>query len=170
MTGRARQRSSGPPISRPLTEWAFLRGGAVVLCWLMVPPTMAMVAGCGGGSLHPVEGSVTFTDGSPVTGGSVVFSSVDLQPPVSAQGGIGRDGTFRLGTQRPGDGAPAGKYRAVVSEPLPIDLDNPPPPSIHPRFRDFSTSGLELEVVPGTNRFTILVERPASGRGGMRPR
>ena len=146
------------------------RGGLVVLCWLMVVPALAMVAGCGGGSTHPVEGSVTFADGSPVTVGSVVFSSVDQQPPVSAQGAIHHDGTFSLGTFRPGDGAPAGKYRAVVSEPLPADLDNPPPPTIHPRFRDFATSGLEFEVVPGPNRFPILVERPARGRGGMKRR
>ena len=163
MTGMATRRLKG-------LHGSHRRGEAVVLCWLMVLLAMAMVAGCGGGSTHPVEGSVTFTDGSPVTGGSVVFSSVDLQPPVSVRGGIGRDGTFSLGTQRPGDGAPAGKYRAVVAEPLPIDLDNPPPASIHPRFRDFSTSGLDFEVVPGPNRFTILVERPARGRRGMQPR
>jgi len=124
--------------------------------------TLIGVSGCGGRKLYPVQGRVIFPDGSPLTGGWVVFEPVEPAANVSARGQIQTDGTFLLGTLRDNDGAVAGRHRALVVPPLPPKLDerNPPPPPIHARFRNFDTSELEFVVTPGPNEFTIRVERP----------
>jgi hypothetical protein len=120
------------------------------------------VAGCGGRRLYPVRGKVVYKDETPLRGGLVVFEAVDPAAKVSASGPIQADGTFRLGTDKEGDGAVAGRHRVLVVPPLPPKLEerNPPPPPIHPRFRNFDTSKLEFTVVPGKNEFKIVVEKP----------
>jgi hypothetical protein len=74
-------------------------------------------AGCTGGANtpYPVRGTV-YLDGQPATelaGGTVTFNSSELQK--SASGPIEADGTYRLGSLKPGDGAVPGKYRVTVS-------------------------------------------------------
>ena len=75
--------------------------------------------GCGGGanSPYPVEGTV-FLDGEPakeLAGGMVTFNSSQLHK--VAFGEIREDGTYRLGTLKPGDGAVPGVYQVTVSPP-----------------------------------------------------
>src|SRR5262245_25725866 len=70
-------------------------------------------AGCGSG-LYPVTGRVVFEDGSPLDEGIVICETYDGEKTVMARGNIQRDGTFRLGTIKPGDGARPGKYRVLV--------------------------------------------------------
>jgi hypothetical protein len=137
------------------TPW---RGIPIALTLL----TLVAASGCGGRKVYPVQGRVIFPDGTPLTGGLVVFEPVEPAADVSARGHIQADGTFRLGTYGHDDGAIAGRHRALVVPPLPAKLDerNPPPPPIHARFRSFDTSQLEFLVTPGPNEFTIKVERP----------
>jgi hypothetical protein len=118
------------------------------------------VAGCGG--YYPVHGKVTYPDGSPVTKGIVVFESNGAANAISARGEIQADGTYQLGTDKPGDGVPAGKYRVLVTP----RLENPDAPEVtfDRRFADFNTSGLEFEVGSGDNDFSIQVTRPGKGR------
>jgi hypothetical protein len=120
-------------------------------------------AGCGPG-LYPVRGTVTYDGGKPVTAGMVVFESRDQEKPVTARGEIRADGSFELGTHRPRDGAPAGKYRVLVapkSDPNAVDRPTGPPP-FDPRYADFRTSKLEFEVTAsGPNVFPIRVTKGA---------
>src|SRR5579859_5968725 len=103
-------------------------------------------AGCGGGQ-YPVRGKVTFEDGSPVTGGMVVFESKDAQPAVTARGAIQADGTYTLGTHKSDDGVPPGVYRVLLAPPAPEELTRrKPKPPFEERYLDFRTSGLECEV------------------------
>jgi hypothetical protein len=124
-------------------------------------------AGCGKGGLatYPVEGTVKFRDGKPLFGGSVEFQPVGEQKgKISSRGYISPEGTFRMGTFKPGDGAIEGKHRVLVISPLPpgaLDPTKPPKPFIHPRFQSYDTSGLEFTVSPtGPNKLDIPVDPP----------
>jgi hypothetical protein len=135
-----------------------------VLVWLV----LACCAGCGGPKTYPVRGQLLWADGKPVTefpGGTVIFESTEQ--PVSAQGEIQADGTFRLSTYQQDDGAPPGKYRVLVQQPLEEGKDRPPPRIMHQRFESFETSGLTATVERKANEVTLTVER-AAGRGNRR--
>lgn len=124
-------------------------------------------AGCGP-ALYPVHGKVTLEDGTPVSGGMVVFEKQEGGKTVMARGEIGADGSYQLSTYRPGDGAPPGHYRVLVSPKFdPTAIDNPQAANSLPfdaRYSEFGTSGLEYEVKPGTNEFPIPVKRAKSRR------
>jgi hypothetical protein len=110
---------------------------------------------------------VTLEDGTPLTRGLVVFEGKDGEKTVTARGEIQADGSYRLSTSRPGDGAAPGKYRVLVTIPEPPDEAGAKRrgPDIDRRYMAFSTSGLEFEVKPGPNEFPIQV-----ARAGQRPR
>ena len=119
--------------------------------------------GCGA-KRYPVHGKVTYADGKPLTEGMVVFESQGegQEKLITARGQIQADGSYELGTSRPGDGVLAGKYRALVAprfDPNAIDKPSRPPP-LDPRFMNFKSSGLEFEVKDGPNDFPIVVTRP----------
>jgi hypothetical protein len=122
---------------------------------------LGLGAGCGSG-LQPVRGKVTYPDGTPVTEGTVVFESTEAEKAVTARGQIQPDGSYELGTHRPGDGAPPGKYRVLVAPKNdPNAVDKPQrPPAFDPRFAAFNTSELVFEVKSGANEFPIQVTRP----------
>src|SRR5262245_6096830 len=125
-------------------RWTLSRAAFVALAALLG------AAGCGGG-LHSVRGKVTFEDGTPLTKGLVLFEGKDGERTITARGDVRPDGSYQLGTNKPGDGAPAGKYRVAVTplEDL-ADVDSPRRAApLDPRFSDFNSSGLEFEVKPG---------------------
>lgn len=75
-------------------------------------------AGCGKGpvlDLVPVSGSVEHA-GKPIAEASVVFHPETPLPPGTHNplAATGPDGTFKLTTMNPGDGAPPGHYRVTV--------------------------------------------------------
>jgi hypothetical protein len=119
------------------------------------------IVGCGSG-LYPVSGRVTLDDGQPLTKGLVVFEQQTGEKPVTARGDLQADGSFQLGTRRPGDGAPRGKYRVLIS-PI-IDVENPRDPPFDKRYTAFDTSGLTFEVQAGTNDIPIRLDRPHKGK------
>ncbi|MCP4788130.1 MAG: hypothetical protein GY878_31835 [Fuerstiella sp.] len=120
--------------------------------------------GCSGESrTEPVRGTVMFSDGKPLTEGTVEFELIGTQNPVTASGEIQADGSFELGTFAPQDGAIPGKHHvAVVSDyRIGTEQERPglvPAPLLDPRYREFRTSGLEFEVKPGENVYNIQVE------------
>ena len=142
------------------------------------PKTMAFVAlllvvasGCSNRNptTHPVHGEVRFPDGRPLTKGSVEFELLDQEMPITATGEISKDGTFLLGTFELDDGAIAGRHRAVViaDHEIGTGVERPgklPPPTLHARFRDFKTSGLEFTVEPRDNEIIIKVDYAPRGR------
>ncbi len=124
-------------------------------------------AGCGGNKLHPVRGQVVYQDGSPVKGlegGQVVFEGTGPDgKKYSATGPLDAEGRFELGTEKPGDGAVAGKNRVLISPPT-SEGDIPKPKVIDPKYETFERSGLEYEVKPGQkNEYRIKVD-PAPKR------
>jgi hypothetical protein len=121
---------------------------------------LPLAAGCGT-RLYPVRGQVTYPDGKALTEGIVVFESKDHEPTVMARGVIGPDGRYELSTYKPGDGVPAGKYRALVApknDPNAVDKASKPP--FDPAYAAFQTSGLEFDVTAaGPNEFLIKVSK-----------
>jgi hypothetical protein len=132
---------------------------AVALVLLAAP-------GCGR-KLYPVRGKVTYPDGKPVSGGLVVFELEGQEGASTPRGEIAADGSYELGTHKPRDGAAPGKYRVLVTpahDPNAIDRPSGPPP-IDPRYGNFKTSGLEVEVkTTGVNEVPLQVSRPKGGR------
>jgi hypothetical protein len=77
------------------------------------------------------------------------------------RGSIQRDGTFRLGTEKPGDGAWPGKSRVLAVPRARTQADKHSLPQIiDSKFEKFETSGIEFDVKPGKNAFTIMVTKP----------
>jgi hypothetical protein len=123
-----------------------------------------LLGGCGGGGPYPVEGKVVWKDGSAakeLEGSQVVFDLPEKQ--TSARGIIQVDGTCRLTTNKPNDGALAGAYKVLVLETR-KQLGGPDSTNIAPgvmdaRFYDPRTSDLQATVKPGTNKITLTVDR-----------
>src|SRR5260370_39369566 len=119
------------------------------------------VIGCGS-KLYPARGTVTYPDGSPVTEGLVVFESKDQEKTTTARGEIRSDGSFELGTFKPGDGARPGKYCVLVAPKFdPNAVDRPSKkPTFHSRYGEFKTAELAFDVTAaGPNEFPIKVTR-----------
>ena len=126
-----------------------------VFAWLV-----AMATGCSGGR-YPVTGKVTYADGSPMTEGMVICEMRDGEKIVQARGNLESDGSFRLGTENPGDGVLPGKYRVlVVGRQLSERESETMLPFIDSKFTSYETSGLELEVKEGRNEMNISVTKP----------
>ncbi len=108
--------------------------------------------GCGGSSgedLAPVRGVVTL-DGKSLTEGFVFVT-----PPEGklAMGAIQSDGTFVLGTNTNSDGARVGTHPVSI-QPPPASEGMPPSTTsklLPKHYRSGSTSGLSVEVKPGTD-------------------
>lgn len=134
------------------------------VCLVAVLPIA--LAGCENNSpaTYPAGGKVVFADGTPLTTGTVELRSVDGRHRVVARGQIQTDGSFRLTTYRPNDGAVEGEHAALVAIPPPegrIGDMKAIPAIIDPRFTQFDTSGLKCTVArkPAMNQFTFQVER-----------
>ena len=85
----------------------------VVFCVLV------LLTGCS--KYCPVSGNVTYPDGTPVTAGTVIFST----PTTQAKGTIKPDGSYRLTSINPNDGVLPGSYSvylnaAVLTEPTTV--------------------------------------------------
>ncbi len=72
---------------------------------------LLLVACVGCGGRFKVKGKVVFSDGSPLTFGTVNFTNND----VICKGQIEKDGTFEMRTFKPGDGVPPGTYKVFIS-------------------------------------------------------
>jgi hypothetical protein len=102
-------------------------------------------------STVPVSGTVLLA-GHLLEGGEVEFHS----PSARATGRIEPDGSYRLTTFQPGDGAVPGVYRVAV-RPL-HSQSGTPLVSIPARYADPETSGLSYEIVQSTNVIDIALE------------
>jgi hypothetical protein len=131
---------------------------AALAAWALAP------AGCNHGTtLSPVRGTVTLEDGSPLKKGMVIFEGTAADgKAVTARGEVRPDGSYELGTFKPGDGAPVGKYRVQIN---PMDLSEVPDEEkklpFDAKYLKFETSGLEYEVRPGPNAFSLRLTAPA---------
>jgi len=134
----------------------FATGAALLLAML--------AAGCGR-QMAQVTGTVTLDDGTPLTKGLVVFEGTVDGKPVMARGEVKADGGYQLSTAKPGDGIPPGKYRVLIN---PLDSsDIPDEQKSIPfdfKYMRYDTSGLEYEVKPGANDFSIKLGPPRRRR------
>lgn len=111
-------------------------------------------AGCGSGlRTLPVEGTLTAPDGTPLGGVQLIWQRIDQ--PLTCTAITDESGRYQVGTRRPADGAPPGRYRVKLVEPQADDIDAGPRARIPHRYRNLDSSGLEWSVEPGRNRFNI---------------
>lgn len=118
-------------------------------------------AGCNSG-YYTVTGQVLYEDGTPVTEGTVACESLDADAKLMAQGEIGSDGRFELGTGKPKSGALPGKYRVIVIARALGDAEAAEGKelAVDSKYSNYNTSKLEYEVTTGTNDWKITVSRP----------
>lgn len=125
-----------------------------------------VICGCGGADTpdrpQPVPASGQILLGNkPLAGATVTFLALDGQ--VSCRGLTDDQGEFVLSTYDPNDGAPAGKYKVVISidefeitpegKPVPkaVKRSGPPVPGKYSRPAD---TPLSAEITPtGPNQF-----------------
>ena len=127
-----------------------------LFCLFALAVVTGFVAGCGGSGTS-VTGTVKYSDGTPVPAGMVMFTGEKY----SATGEIKADGTYEMGSLRPGDGVPAGKYQVSIGgEAVGSDYEKKPA-LVDKKFTDPSTSGLEVTIEEGASKeFPIVVEKP----------
>jgi len=128
---------------------------------LLFVSLLISIAGCGGG-LQPVRGTVKLADGKPAAGSQVVFEGgpENEKKKVTARGDVREDGSFELGTIKPGDGVPPGKYKVQVNPPPMVNAEAAYVSPFNTKYSNFDTSGLEFEVKAGQrNDFPIQVTK-----------
>jgi hypothetical protein len=106
-----------------------------------------------------VTGKVTYK-GQPVPKGTITFVTLDKNGR-NATGAIQPDGSYKLQTEDPGDGAQLGEYNVTVSARDDEILDYTPPKPIPPKrlvpekYERPQTSGLTKKVERGKNNIDI---------------
>lgn len=136
--------------------------GRILCRFRVLIPLLALLAvGCASGR-HPVNGRVTYEDGTPVEAGTVIGEATVDGKSVGVQGGIDKDGSFSWGTERPGDGALPGTYKVIVVPQALGDAEmaEGKQPAVAGKYTKFESSGLKFEVKPEKNVFNIIVSRP----------
>lgn len=126
----------------------------------------ALLGGCATNGPQPVEGTVVWEDGTPATELATAQVVFDLPAQkTSSRGSVRPDGTFRLTTFRPDDGALPGDYKVMMLEvarkTMPNDSTRLMPGALDSRYADPSTTDLTASVKPGVNKITLKVKRAA---------
>jgi hypothetical protein len=140
-------------------------------CWYsslaVIGVVVVALSGCGNPK-YPVTGKVLFKDGTPLPpGGMIFFSPADPANHTAARAYLEEDGSFTLSTDSEGDGSLVGKFRVSIKPPPQGRGEDDPKSNTHiidPKYYSGDKSGIELEVKPGKNEFSITVERPAKGK------
>ena len=122
-------------------------------------------------NIYPVQGTVLYADdGQPVSGGVIVVFESTEPPHQRASSNVDVQGRFQLSTHRDNDGALAGKQRVRFTAPSTPTAPDPMVTVVRfvdPKFTDFSTSGIVVEVDPSAdNDITIRVDKPPGGLKG----
>ncbi len=121
-----------------------------------------LASGCSTGGYYPAQGRVVDPQGQTfpgLVGSEIVFTMVD--GPTSSVGEIQADGSFKLFTERPGDGVPPGKYQVNIPRRY-LDPERPAPQVIDGKYERPETSGLEATVEPKKNEFEFKVNPVAA--------
>jgi len=133
--------------------------------WLVLLGAILFAAGCNRSGVYPVEGQLNWKDGSPakdLAGSLIFFNQAETQ--TSARGMIQADGSFRLETKKPNDGALVGEHVVTIIEVGRKALGGPDasalaPAKVDTKYMTPSTSDLKATVKPGTNKITLTVAR-----------
>jgi hypothetical protein len=115
--------------------------------WPLLFVVLAL-AGCGQRfAMGQVKGRITY-QGKPLPEGTVMFVP---QTGFAAAGGIRPDGTYRLLTKKPGDGAVVGHHKVCIKPPFRPETSGYP--NYDKKYWDAETSGFEVDVKGGENEF-----------------
>ena len=130
---------------------------------LSAPICLTINGGCSSTGLYSVTGKVTDETGQPIeglAGSEIMFEGASS----SSVGEIQPDGSYRLYTNKPGDGVPPGEYKVYFPRRR-IDSEREAPQSIEAKFEKLETSALEAKVEPTSNRFDFHVKRAGKKAG-----
>lgn len=120
---------------------------AIVIRNVLCLTILMVFVGCGR-PVGPISGVVKFSDGSPVTSGSIEFRRTTDKERFASR--IASDGTFHPADQDGDVGLPPGTYdivvvQVVLTEDLPIEAHTHGH-TVPRRYADYYTSGLQVEV------------------------
>lgn len=133
--------------------------------------TLAAFGGCSDMPFDvvPVQGKVTYTDGSPIKANSLLVTFTPVDAPtvdgMTAPGGQtyvnAEDGTFSsVTTRRPGDGLFVGRHKVVVVAFEPGRDQRPRPSRAVPsRYHKTTTTPLEVDVESANQFLEIKVDK-----------
>jgi hypothetical protein len=127
----------------------------------------ALLLGCSGKKpTYSVAGKVVHKkDGSPAGAGAFVMFEAAQDPYERSMGKIEPDGSFKLSTDRPDNGAIQGEHRVSIvpmaADGSGMDLTPKLSKTIHPKYFELRTSGLKYTIQPNhRNEFLIEVDPP----------
>lgn len=134
-------------------------------CWIAATALLLSV-GCASEATpktFPVRGMVRLADGSVLREGIIEMEPRSATDLVTARGKIGADGIFELSTFTNNDGAMPGVHRVIVISNYQIGsgAERPgeiPRPKFNPKYCDFGTTDLEVEVKREANEVIIELE------------
>jgi hypothetical protein len=138
--------------------------------WSVV--VLAGFVGCAGQPMtYPVSGTVTQSNGKPLSGARVLFQPAG-KAGHSAWGLVGENGAFRLRTYETNDGAAPGDYKVVINPPVPDEaLDDAVALAryrsvVHLRYQSLEETPLRYTVKSNglTNHFDIVLEPSQAAR------
>jgi hypothetical protein len=116
---------------------------------LLIWHLAALLLGCS--DKYPVKGTVQFSDGTPLTGGMIIFEHE--AGATSGYSGIGPDGSFEITYDDPQDGLPKGAYRIAVRPPSPSGMTAEQKKKMKPR------GGIALKYLqPETSEITVQID------------
>lgn len=98
----------------------------------------------------PIRGKVSFSDGTPLTGGIICFASETAQ----FRGEVRKDGTYALGTLKD-EALPNGTYQVYFVMP---EEESESFIAVHEKYTDPKTSGLLIKIDETVKVFDIKVE------------
>jgi hypothetical protein len=96
-------------------------------------------------------------EGQPASGATIFLHPQDPSIPVRPRATVKADGTFEVTTYLPGDGAPAGRYKATIEWRRPVDGqtgdENVPPNALPAPYASPQSTPVEITVTEGENTF-----------------
>jgi hypothetical protein len=113
---------------------------------------------------YPTHGKVVYKEtGEPVRGGVFIWFESTSPPDHRASSAVDADGKFSLGFVHADSGTMEGEHR-IRFAPAPPMVDPTAEEALakrmHPRYLEYSTSGLKQTIAKGDNQFIIEVEGP----------
>jgi hypothetical protein len=103
-----------------------------------------------------VYGKVTFSDGQPLTKGSVIFQNEQIM----VEGRIQKDGTYQMGMLADGDGCQPGNYQVYISSAVTVELAPKREKATDPIIDDKVTLLIDMKMTqPDTSGLTCVVEK-----------
>jgi len=127
----------------------------ISMVMFLVAATFLGFLGCSGngGATEKVTGTVTYEDGTPLSGGTIVFA--DRKRNSSSVGYLQEDGSYVLGTFGESDGAPQGSYKVTIIASSAYGERSP----LSSKFGSLEQTPLTAEVVDGENVINFQVEK-----------